>query len=245
MNTKGSPRFLTRLAGGVALQPDRQAMVVAIDGPAGAGKSTVARQVAAQLGCLYVDTGAMYRAVTLKLLRLGVNPEDAPQVAAVVSNTRIDLAAGREGVGCRVFLDGEDVTAFIRQPAVSEWVPVVAANPAVRQCLLRAQRILAERGGVVMDGRDIGTVVAPDAGVKVYLTASLAERARRRCQELQERGHPLEAASVIKEIEARDRADKSRAVSPLQRAADAVLIDTTHLPIGEVVQRVLDICNRV
>lgn len=219
-------------------------LVVAIDGPAGAGKSTVAREVAARLQYLYIDTGAMYRAVTLQVLRLGVSPTDFDQVASVASGLTVELGTDpREGVS-QAFLDGENVTDYIRSQAVNEAVASVAANPLVRERLRDAQREMARRGGVVMDGRDIGTVVLPDADVKIYLTASLHERATRRYEEMRaQEGVCVTQAQLMREIALRDAADSQRAVAPLERAPDAVLIDTTGLPVAEVVERIIHICR--
>jgi len=217
-------------------------LVVAIDGPAGAGKSTVARQVAEALGYLYIDTGAMYRALTLAVLRAGVAVDDAAAVAAVVDTARVDLEPGPRGN--RVLLNGEDVTAAIRLPEVSAAVSQVAAVPAVRERLVALQRHLAQGGGVVMDGRDIGTVVLPQADVKVFLTASLEERARRRWLETRACGHGQDLEAVRKNLEERDRLDSSRAVAPLRVADDAVIIDTTGRPVERVVAQVLRLCRR-
>ena len=217
--------------------------MVAIDGPAGAGKSTVARKLAARLNYVYVDSGAMYRAVTLKVLRMGVEPSDSVQVASVASDARIELVLSPSDKNeTRVFLDCEDVTEAIRTPEINEAVPVVAANPGVRKCLLQAQRQLASQGGLVMDGRDIGTVVLPGADLKIYLTASLQERAARRCIELRAKGFAVDIEQVRQEIAQRDKVDSSRAVAPLAQASDAVVVDTTGIPVAEVVERILDIC---
>lgn len=194
--------------------------VVAIDGPAGAGKSTVARAVAAALGYTYLDTGAMYRAVALGALRRGAEP------AAVARAVRID-------VGDRVRLDGEDVTGAIRTPEVSEGASVAAADPAVREAMVDQQRRLLAAGDWVAEGRDIGTVVAPDAAVKVFLTATPEARARRRAAEL-----GADTATVLADQTIRDQRDAERAHSPLAPAPDAVTIDTTDLTLEEVVDRV-------
>lgn len=194
--------------------------VVAIDGPAGAGKSTVARAVAAALGYTYLDTGAMYRAVALGALRRGAEP------AQVAAGARIEI-------GDAVRLDGEDVTGAIRAPEVSEAASVVAADPAVREAMVAQQRRLLAAGDWVAEGRDIGTVVAPDAGVKVFLTASPEARARRRAAEL-----GADAATVLADQTIRDQRDAGRAHSPLAPAPDAVTIDTTDLTLDQVVARV-------
>jgi cytidylate kinase len=199
--------------------------VIAIDGPAGSGKSTVAREVARRLGLDWLDTGAMYRAVALAALRRGIDPADAEAVARLAASVAIE-------VGERVHLDGEDVTAAIRGPEVDRAVSVVAANPAVRAEMVRRQRAwAAARGGGVVEGRDIGSVVFPDAALKVYLTASGEERARRRAAQLGGR----DAGEVAADIARRDRLDAGRAASPLTVPPDAVVIDTTDRTVADVV----------
>jgi cytidylate kinase len=195
-------------------------MVVAIDGPAGAGKSTVARAVAARLGFTYLDSGAMYRCVALAAQRAGADP------ATVAGRVRIEL-------GERIVLDGEDVTEAIRSADVSEAASKAAADPAVRAALVPQQRALMAGGDWVAEGRDIGTVVAPDAAVKVFLTASPQERARRRAAQL-----GAEVASVLAEQTIRDQRDTGRTDSPLRAAEDAVVLDTTGLTLEQVVERV-------
>lgn len=216
-------------------------LTVAIDGPAGAGKSTVARMVAERLGYVYIDTGAMYRAITLKALRLGTDLDDPDALGALVAASRVTLERGPSGE--RVLLDGEDVTGLIRTPEVSRHVSAVAAVPAVRDRLVEWQREIARGGGVVMDGRDIGSHVLPWADRKFFLTASLEERARRRQAELAAAGHSVSVAELAADIARRDHLDSTRAVSPLVRVADAILIDTTGLPVEEVVNRVLEHCT--
>lgn len=216
-------------------------LTIAIDGPAGAGKSTVARRLAARLGYLYVDSGAMYRAVTLKALREGIDPGDAEALAGLVARTEIVLEPSPEGV--RVLLDGEDVTAAIRRQDVSRAVSAVSAHPAVRERLVELQRALARPGGVVMDGRDIGSHVLPWADRKIFITASLAERARRRQRELAASGVHAPLAEIEAEIARRDHLDSTRPASPLVRVPDAILIDTTGLTVDEVVNRILDHCR--
>jgi cytidylate kinase len=195
-------------------------MVVAIDGPAGAGKSSVARAVAQRLGFTYLDSGAMYRAVALAALRQGLEP------AAVADAVRIEL-------GDRVLLDGADVTAAIREPAVSEAASRAAADPGVRSAMVAEQRRLMSSGDWVAEGRDIGTVVAPDAEVKVFLTADPAERARRRAAEL-----GIDQATVLAEQTIRDARDRTRSHSPLEPAPAAVVLDTTGLTLEQVIERV-------
>ncbi|MDO8184581.1 (d)CMP kinase [Conexibacter sp. JD483] len=200
-------------------------MVVAIDGPAGAGKSTVARAVAAALGFTYLDTGAMYRCVGLAAERRGLAP------AAVAGEIEIEL-------GERVLLDGEDVTDAIRTPAASEGASRAAADPAVRTAMVAQQQRIVGAGDWVAEGRDIGTVVAPDAAVKVFLTASAEERARRRAEQI-----GADVRTVLAEQQIRDERDSTRAVAPLAAAADAVELDTTGLKLEDVVARVTALVN--
>jgi cytidylate kinase len=212
---------------------------VAIDGPAGAGKTTVARIVAAKLGYLYVDTGAMYRAVTLRVLRTGA-PLVRDSLQPLVSSLDLRLLDGHRGSGePRVLLDGEDVSQAIRCAAVTGWVSAVSADPAVRRAMVGLQRALAGAGGVVMEGRDIGTVVLPEAGTKVFLTAARRERARRRAKELARQGRPASVLQQYLAIRRRDRLDMSRPDSPLRTAADATIVDTTLLGPEEVAACVL------
>jgi cytidylate kinase len=201
-------------------------LVIAIDGPVGAGKSTVAKLVARKLGYLYVDTGAMYRAVALKALRLGMDINDPIVMAMLAEATDIQLQQQGDG-SVRVFLDGEDVTEAIRTPEVSEASSIVSAHEGVRKVLAERQKAMAELGGVVMEGRDIQTVIAPDAEVKIFLTASLEERAKRRWLELQQKGISVSYEEVLQEVKERDERDKTRAIAPLRKAPDAVEIDTT------------------
>jgi cytidylate kinase len=212
-------------------------VIVAIDGPAGSGKSTTARAVAERLGFRYLDTGAMYRAVTLAFVRAGVEA-GSDEARRLLATIRIDLE-GEQG-GLRVWLDGEDVTEAIRLPDVSAAVSGVAAVPAVRESLVREQRRLAEtyeqRGlGVVLDGRDIGTVVFPNAPVKVFLVADDAVRARRRMQELRLQGVEIAYEDVLEDLRRRDRLDSSRKHAPLRKAPDAMELDTTNLSIAQQV----------
>ena len=213
--------------------------VIAIDGPAGAGKSTVARQVAQQLGFVYVDTGAMYRAVTWRALRGGLDSTDAAAVSELTA--RIDVRFAKSPVGLRIMADGEDVTEAIRTPAVTAAVARVSQIPAVRRAMVRLQRELAAAGGTVLDGRDIGTVVVPDACCKIFLTATAAERARRRWLEMREKGFEPDLAVLRREMEERDRQDSERELAPLVQAADAVALDTTGLGIEAVVERIVQI----
>jgi cytidylate kinase len=212
--------------------------VVAIDGPAGAGKSTVARTVASRLNLLYLDTGAMYRALALKALATGTDLRDERALAHLLDASDITVAENPDK-NPAVWLDGQDVTGQVRSPEVHASVSLVAGFRAVRERMVRRQRALAADGGVVMDGRDIGTYVLPDAPFKFFLTASLAARAARRQLELRERGFVVDLADLAEEILLRDRLDTTRAVAPLKQAPDARLIDTTDLSVDEVVDRIL------
>ena len=200
---------------------------VAIDGPAGAGKSTLARRLAAELGYIYVDTGAMYRAIGLYALRAGKDPKDNAAVDALLPEIELRLAsiAGEQ----HIYLKDEDVSTAIRTEQTGMAASAVGANPAVRAFLLELQRSMAKKQDVLMDGRDIGTVVLPDAEVKVFLTASAEERARRRMLELEERGTPEPYAAILRAIQERDWNDTHRDAAPLRQAEDAVLLDTTAL----------------
>lgn len=216
-------------------------IAVAIDGPAGAGKSSVARSAAKKLGYLYADTGALYRAVGLYMQEHGVDftcPED---IAAVAQQGEITVELAFQPDGQHVFLCGDDVTGKIRTPEVSMAASRVSAVSAVRKLLFQLQRDMALKNNVLMDGRDIGTVVLPDAQVKVFLTASPEERARRRCAELQEKGTPAEYETVLQEIRQRDEQDMNREIAPLKAAPDAVLLDTSELSFDEVVDRLVAI----
>lgn len=215
-------------------------LVVAIDGPAGAGKSTVAQLAAKELGYTYIDTGAMYRAVAWKVLQQGGEVTDE-KILAVVPDIDVDLSYENGKTTVRV--DGQDVTSEIRTPEVSHIVSKVAALGPVREKMVDLQRKMAERGGVLMDGRDIATNVLPGADVKIYLTASIAERANRRYKELREKGLAVDLADIEHDIAARDKADMEREISPLVQADDATLLDTTGMTIPEVVARIIRMCR--
>jgi cytidylate kinase len=218
-------------------------LVIAIDGPVGAGKSTVAKLVARKLGYLYVDTGAMYRAVALKALRLGMDINDPIVMAMLAEATDIQLQQQGDG-SVRVFLDGEDVTEAIRTPEVSEASSIVSAHEGVRKVLAERQKAMAELGGVVMEGRDIQTVIVPDAEVKIFLTASLEERAKRRWLELQQKGISVSYEEVLQEVKKRDERDKTRAIAPLRKAPDAVEIDTTGMTPEEVAEKIVELARK-
>lgn len=199
---------------------------IAIDGPSGAGKSTLAKMIAERLGFLYVDTGAIYRTVGLWISKNGADPHNAPAVIGLLDTIQIELNYGADGLQ-HMYLNGEDVTQDIRQHSISAYASAVSAIPQVRAFLLDMQRALARTQNVVMDGRDIGTVVLPDADVKVFLTADPEDRARRRYEELLTRGQQAEYDTVLKDLEERDRNDSTRASAPLRQAEDAILVDTT------------------
>ncbi|MBN2953786.1 MAG: (d)CMP kinase [Fusicatenibacter saccharivorans] len=212
---------------------------IAIDGPAGAGKSTVAQKVAKELSFVYVDTGAMYRAMALYLLRKGVNREEPDEIGEVCQNAEISIEyQNGEQI---VLLDGENVNAHLRTEEVSAMASVSSAVPRVREKLLDLQRKLARTMSVVMDGRDIGTTILPDADVKIYLTASSLTRARRRYLEYQEKGEACDLAEIQKTIEERDQRDMTREISPLCQAEDAVLVDSSELTIDETVEKILSV----
>lgn len=212
---------------------------IAIDGPAGAGKSTIAQKVAKELSCVYVDTGAMYRAMALYLLRQKVSKENTSEIGTTCQNADITIEY-QDGVQI-VLLNGENVNEFLRTEEVGNMASVSSAIPEVRQKLLNLQRKLAATMSVVMDGRDIGTTILPDAEVKIYLTASSLTRARRRYLELQEKGIDCNLEEIQKDIEERDERDMNRTVSPLKQAEDAVLVDSSDMTIEQVVSHILEI----
>ena len=206
---------------------------VAIDGPSGAGKSSLAQRLAADLGVVYVDTGAMYRAIGLYAVRQGADLHDAAAVAALLPQIRLDIRL--EGGAQHVYLNGEDVSTAIRAEQIGMAASAVSAHGPVRAFLLETQRSLAAGQNVLMDGRDIGTVVLPNATVKIFLTASAEARARRRCKELQEKGQPADYATVLADIRQRDEQDTHRAIAPLRQAADAIRIDTSEIDFEQSV----------
>lgn len=212
---------------------------IAIDGPAGAGKSSVAKAAAKALGFIYVDTGALYRTVALYMLRSGISPSDPKAVEEALKGIFVDLC--HEEDGQHVLLCGEDVTAEIRTPEVSMAASQCSAIPAVREFLFSLQTGMAERYNVLMDGRDIGTVVLPNAQVKIFLTASAEERARRRCLEMEQKGTPVDYGQTLLEIRQRDEQDMNRETAPLKPAEDSVLLDTSELDFEGSVQKLLEI----
>lgn len=224
----------------------RQVSIIAIDGPAGSGKSTLGKNLAKELGYLYFDTGVMYRAVTLAALEKGVPVESEAAITELTEQLQIDVqsAAQPDGRAYDVLVDGQDVTWEIRRPDVEANVSVVSTYPGVRRSLADAQRRIGLRGQVVMVGRDIGTVVLPEADLKIYLDASVEERARRRYNELLARGQAAELQAVLESMQERDRIDSTRAMSPLRAAEDAVILDSDHLDADQVLQKTKDlICS--
>lgn len=218
---------------------NQDVIAVAIDGPAGAGKSTIARAAAAQLGFVYVDTGALYRTIGLAVCRRGIDGTDVPGILATLPEIQVGLTY-QDGAQ-HVLLDGEDVSDAIRTPQISTYASQVSSVPEVRAYLLDLQRDLARRQSVIMDGRDIGTVILPDAKVKIFLTASPEKRAARRCAELREKGQDVTVEGVLADMERRDALDASRAVAPLKQAEDAVLVDTSDLTLEQSIEAVLTV----
>jgi pantoate ligase / CMP/dCMP kinase len=219
--------------------------IIAIDGPAGAGKSTVTRQVAEALGLLYLDTGAMYRAVTWLVMRSGIPSTDEDAIARLIKEVEIELIPPDE---CDrpiiVKIDGEDVTQAIRTPEVTENVSAISALELVRDLLVKQQQKYGDRGGIVAEGRDVGTNVFPDADLKIFLTASVRERAKRRFQDFQEQGIAIDLGKLERDIESRDAKDSSRAIAPLTKAIDAVEINTDELSVEEVIQKIINLYER-
>jgi cytidylate kinase len=218
------------------LQPPK--IVIAIDGPAASGKSTTARLAAQRLGYLHIDTGAMYRAITFRVLEENIPLAEIDRIGRLAEKTRIHLE--RTDGGNKVFVDGRDVTGDIRSAEVTRSVSVVSSYQTVRDVLVREQRRMAKRGGVVLEGRDIGTVVLPEADLKIYMVARVSERVKRRKIEMESAGAVVELAELEQEIVERDRFDSSRKASPLSKARDAIELDTSDLTIEQQVQFVID-----
>ena len=214
---------------------------VAIDGPAGAGKSTIAKKIAKEMGFIYVDTGAMYRALAIHFLKKGLKPEDTEEIKKACKDAVVSLQY-EDGVQ-QVYLNGENVTAMLREEKVGNMASVSSAIGEVRAQLLELQREMARTNDVVMDGRDIGTHILPNANVKVYLTASVEERARRRFVELQEKGVACDLNEIAHDIAERDYRDMNREIAPLKQAEDAVLVDSSNMTIEEVVQAIISLCK--
>lgn len=214
---------------------------IAIDGPAGAGKSTIAKRIARQRGLIYVDTGAMYRAMALYLIRSGIAPEETERIGEECEHA--DITIRHENGEQVVYLNGENVNPYLRTEEVGNMASKSSVNPKVREKLVRLQQKLAATAGVVMDGRDIGTCVLPDADVKIYLTASSTVRAKRRFEELASKGETPDFESIEADIIERDERDMKREISPLRQADDAVLVDTSHMTIEEVVEKILEIAG--
>ncbi len=214
---------------------------VAIDGPAGAGKSTIAKQVAKEKGYIYVDTGAMYRGLAIHFLNKGILPEDKLSVAEAVKDADVEI--GYEGGVQQIYLNGENITARLREEAVGNMASLTSSVPEVREKLLQLQKKLAREQDVIMDGRDIGTCVLPDADVKVFLTASVETRAMRRYGELKEKGLSCDLKEIEKDIRERDERDSTREIAPLKRAEDAVLIDSSDMTIDEVAAAITALCK--
>ncbi len=218
-------------------------IAVAIDGPAGAGKSTIARAAAEQLGFIYVDTGALYRTIGLAAYRRDIDGTDTAGIIKMLPEISVDLNY-QDGVQY-VLLDGEDVSSCIRTPQISVYASQVSAIPEVRAYLLDLQRQMAQKRSVIMDGRDIGTVILPNAQVKIFLTASAEARAERRCAELREKGEQVTVQEVLADMQARDEKDTSRAVAPLRQAEDAVCVDTSALTLAQSIEAVLHVIRTV
>lgn len=214
---------------------------VAIDGPAGAGKSTIAKLVAKEMGYVYVDTGAMYRGLAIHFLDKGIQPQETEKVIEACKDAEVTIAY--EDAVQHVYLNGKDISSRLRNEEVGNMASVTSAIPEVRKKLLELQQNLAKTQNVIMDGRDIGTCVLPHADVKVYLTASVETRAKRRYQELQEKGEDCNLEEIAHDIEERDRRDMTREIAPLKQAEDAVLVDSSDMTIAEVVKTIVDLCR--
>jgi cytidylate kinase len=245
---RNSERVDTLFEDGLLTKKMAERLTIAIDGPAGSGKSTVARRVAATLGYLYLDSGAMYRAVALKALQHGTPPEDERRLEELARETHIELkapTAQQEAAGLknRVFLDGREVTEEIRTGEVAQAASRLATIAGVRRVLVAEQQRAGEGGGIVMEGRDIGTVVFPNAELKIFLDASPETRAQRRWKEHQEKGENMALLEVLQEVRERDKRDRERRVSPLVRAKDAVLVDNTAMGIEETARLIVFLAN--
>ena len=215
---------------------------VAVDGPAGAGKSTIAKLVAKKMGYIYVDTGAMYRGLAIHFLKKGIDPEEKEAVVEACRDAEVTI--GYESGVQQIYLNGENVTDMLRTEEVGNMASRTSAIPEVREKLLELQRSLAREKDVIMDGRDIGTNILPDADVKIYLTASVETRAKRRYDELKEKGESCDLEEIARDIKARDERDMTRDIAPLKKAEDAVLVDSSDMTIEEVVSEICSLCRR-
>ncbi|MBE7013369.1 MAG: (d)CMP kinase [Ruminococcaceae bacterium] len=214
---------------------------IAIDGPAGAGKSTVARAIAKDYGYIYVDTGALYRALAYKAINNGIDVKDEINVTRMLGSTKLDITYTEKGQ--RIILDGEDISDSIRTAQISMGASDISALPFVREWLLDMQKDIARKNDCIMDGRDIGTTILPDAEIKIFLTASVEERANRRYKELVAKGESITLEAVIEDVKTRDYNDSHRAVSPLKKADDAIEVDTTNLDFGQTVNTIKEIID--
>jgi len=225
----------------LSIKKFKKPFVIAIDGPAASGKSTAAYLLAKKLGFTYLDTGAMYRALTWKALENNINLEDEVALSRMAENTKIDIFAKDDGPGAVVHVDGREVSDLLRTPEINKWVSVVSKVPRLRSAMVKLQRDIAKERSVVAEGRDIGTVVFPQADVKIFLVASVEERAKRRWKELREKGVFCTQEEIKKELRLRDKIDSERKVAPLKKAPDALLVNNTNLSIEETVEELLNI----
>jgi len=214
-------------------------LIIAIDGPAGSGKSTVSKLVAKKLDLLYLDTGAMYRALTLKAMQAKLNLENEKQLVDMAKDTNIQIETRPRAESIKVFLDGKDVTSKIRTPKLTDNIKYIARVPGVRKCMVKMQREIAAKKGAVLEGRDTTTIVFPDANYKFYLDANISERSKRRFKDLSVICAGVSIEDVKEDVRVRDESDKTRKVAPLKKAKDAICIDTTNMSIDEVVDRIL------
>jgi len=219
-----------------------QKIKIAIDGPAASGKSTTAKNIAQKLNYLYIDTGAMYRALTLAIIRVKIDASDEVGIIKLALNSNIELKQSDSEL--RTFLNGKDVSHEIRLPEINQIISKISAYPEIRKIMVQKQQTLAQHGGIVMDGRDIGTVVLPDAEVKIYMEAKLSERAKRRFDELQKKGIKSDLTEIEKEIANRDQTDSNRTASPLKPAIDSIIIDTSNLTIEEQTNKCMKLINK-
>jgi cytidylate kinase len=220
-------------------------MIVAIDGPAGAGKSSVAKEIAKRLGLTYIDTGAMYRALTWKAIKNNIDINDEKELESLLQHSEIELIPAPEENILKVFIDGQDVTQEIREPVINNSVSLVSSHRSIRNNMVDKQRKISDlRKGVVMDGRDIGTVVFPNADFKIFLIASVEERAKRRFKEQMAKGIISDLDGLIKDISMRDQFDTNREVGPLKPAEDSIIVDTTHLDYNQVIEKLIGITSK-